>query len=100
MPGGGGGGGGEELSAFSSYAAQRRERRRQGHHGYVGPGIEQGDKTGKTKARATSPLSAVMNGLASGIDDLVLVHTTVEGRDVVEVLVDRVGDMTGRWGAR
>ncbi len=91
----GGSGATEELSAFSSYSEQRRERRRlrdreQGQGGFGG-----------LTAKSGSALASVMAVLASGIDVLVLVHTLPEEkRDVVEVLLDRVGDGTGRWGVR
>ncbi len=98
----GGSGAADELSAFSSYSEQRRERRRlrdrgQGRGGFGGWGSMDAGLT----VKSGSALASIMAVLASGIDVLVLVHTLPEERrDVVEVLLDRVGDGTGRWGVR
>lgn len=102
--GSGSGGKGEEMSAFSMYATGRQEERRRGktkqqqHGDYdVAGGCQAG--LGRTDSLATA-----MGVLASGLDSLVLVHAAAaaaaEGRDVVEVLSDRLGNMTGRWAVR
>lgn len=98
------------MSAFSSYAESRREKRRRegrrdvGREGYGG--VEQRVERGSGRGREwkgdgspNSPLASVTGVLRFGIDVLLLVHT-VDGRDVLEVLQDRVAGMTGRWGVR
>ncbi len=98
----GGNGAAEELSAFSSYSEQRRERRRLRDRGPGRGGFgEWGSTNGGLSAKSGSALASVMAVLASGIDVLVLVHTLPEEkRDIVEIVLDRVGDGTGRWGVR
>lgn len=115
--GSGGGSSGQEMSAFSCYADHRRERMRRGGQAWKGghidvrgltTGSEQrgGGTSWKATARTDSSLTTVMNTLAAKLDELILVHTVEvdadgeNGRDVVEVLVDRVAGGTGRWAVR
>lgn len=101
--GGGGDGAAQQLGAFLSYASQRREKGRLRQGGSAGFAQNAG------KAGVNASLAGVMNVLGCVVDVLVLVHTIAEGdgseekekrRDAVEVLVDRVGDMTGWWAVR